>query len=103
MKKQTALLLAFAALVLGGAIGSGISSYASGQVQQFIVIADSLKGVSDSYKPLKLLRDGDTTNAAVTLQTQMTKALQRLELVSQTYGKPDILTNDVVVNAKALK
>jgi hypothetical protein len=103
IKKRSAILLAFAALVAGGVIGSGISSYCSGQVQQFLVIADSLKGVSDSYKPLKMLRDGDTTNAVITLQSQMTKALQRIDLVAQTYGKPEILTNDVVVNAKALK
>jgi hypothetical protein len=103
IKKRTAIFLAFAALVVGGVIGSGISDYCSGQVQQFVIIAATLKEVSDAYKPLKLLQAGDTTNATRTLQTQMTKSLQRLDLVSQTFNRPDILTNDFAVNARALK
>jgi hypothetical protein len=103
IKTRIAIFLALAALVAGGAIGNAVSSYYSGQVQQFLVVAASLKGVSDSYKPLKMLRDGDTNNATRTLQTQMTTALKRLDLVSQTYDRPDILTNDFVANAKALK
>ena len=103
MKNRSALLLAFAALVIGGLIGSVISSYCSGQVIQFQNVQATLIGVSDSYKPLKLLRNGDATNAANVLQSQMTTALQRLNLVAQTYNRPDILTNDFVVNAKALK
>jgi hypothetical protein len=103
MKKRPAIFLALAALAAGAAIGNGISSHYSGQMLEFQIIAASSKGVSDSYRPLKLLRDGDTTNAANVLQSQMTTALQRLDLVSQTYDRPDILTNDFVVNAKALK
>jgi hypothetical protein len=103
MKKRTAVFLAIAALVVGGAIGNGISSHYSAQVLQFQVVADSLKGVSDSYTPLKMLRDGDTNNAAKVLQTEMTGALQHLELVSQAFDRPDILTNASVVNAKAFK
>jgi len=103
MKKRAAVFLALAALVAGAAIGNAISSHYSGQVLQFQIVADSLKRVSDSYTPLKMLRDGDTNNAAKVLQTQMTGALQHLELVSQTFDRTDILTNACVVNAQALK
>jgi len=50
-----------------------------------------------------LLQYGDTTNAADVLQTQMTAALQRVDLVAQAYNRPDMLTNVSVVNAQALK
>ncbi|HTB83313.1 MAG TPA: hypothetical protein VK742_06640 [Candidatus Sulfotelmatobacter sp.] len=103
MKKRSTIFLALAALVVGGAIGNAISSHYSGQMLQFQIVAASLKGVSDSYKPLKLLRNGDTTNAADVLQTQMNTALQRVDLVAQAYNRPDMLTNASVVNAKALK
>ena len=103
MNKRPSVILLLAALVAGAAIGNGISSHYSGQMLQFQIVQDSSKAVSDSYLPLKLLRDGDTNNAAKVLQTQMTGALQHLEAVSQAFNRPDILTNASVVNAQALK
>jgi len=61
-----------------------------------------LYDISEVYTPLKLLKDGQTARATTNLQIELHSALQSADLVSSTLHRPDMLTNSMVLRAKAM-
>ena len=103
MKTRTTIIIVGVALVIGAAIGFGISSYFWSRLSESQTIASSLSGVSTAYAPLKLLKDGRSKDATDILEVELDSSMRNLELMSDTLHRPDILTNSFVVGAKALK
>jgi hypothetical protein len=103
MKTRTTIIIVGVALVIGAAVGFGISSYFWSRLSESQTIASSLSGVSTAYAPLKLLKDGKSKEATDILEVELDSSMRNLELMSATLHRPDILTNSFVVNAKALR
>jgi hypothetical protein len=103
MKKRTTVIIVCVAFVVGAAVGFGLSSYFWARLSESQIIASSLSGVSTTYAPLKLLKDGKTKEATEILEVELDSSMHNLELMSDTLHRPDILTNSFVVKAKALK
>jgi hypothetical protein len=103
MKKRTAIILVVVAFSIGGYGGFFLST----RLWTRIVVGpqlvtSSLHEVVMVYPALKLLREGQTERATHLLQGQLHNALGDVDLMSQTLRRPDMLTNSIVVRARAM-
>ncbi len=101
MKKRTGAILAVMAFVVGVATGHFVSSYLWSRIIEEGLVSHSLNNLSSAYFPLRLLKDGQTDRAARHLEMELQGALQDVDLLSTTLHRKDMLTNSIVVRARA--
>jgi len=101
MKKRTGVILAVAAFFVGTITGLFASTYVWSRIYGEGTVTHCLYNLSSAYVPLKLLKDGQTEKATQHLQMELHSALTGVEIVSDTLHRPDMLTNSIVVNARA--
>jgi len=103
IKTPTIIIIIAVALVIGVAVGFGISSYFWSRLSESQTTASAMSGVSTAYVPLKLLKDGKSREATDILKIELDSSMRNLELISDTLHRPDILTNSFVAGAQALR
>jgi hypothetical protein len=102
MKKRIAIILVVVAFGVGGYGGFFLSTRIwSHMVVEPQLVSSSLHEIVMVYPALKLLREGQTERATQLLQAQLHNALGGVDLMSETLHRPDMLTNSIVVRARA--
>jgi hypothetical protein len=102
MKKRTGMILAVVAFFVGTVAGFLVCSYCWSRVAEENTVSESLNKVWLAYFPLKLIKDGQTDQAIKHLQTELHLDLQVVDTIADYRHRPDMLTNSIVVNARAL-
>jgi hypothetical protein len=101
MKKRTAIIVVLVASGVGAWSGFFVSTWLWLRVVEDGTVSSSLYHVSAAYAPLKMLKEGQTEKATKHLQVELRSALENVDLMSTTLHRPDMLTNSVVVRARA--
>jgi hypothetical protein len=103
MKKRKGVVLAVVAFFIGAATGFSVSSYCWKRSTEDIITSHSLERVASAYHTLKFIEDGQTDSARYHLRSNLVIELQVLDTLSAFMHRPDLLTNSVVVNARAFE
>jgi hypothetical protein len=110
MKMRTVAIITTVGFVIGALAGFLLGHHAGGREMSAIwvplvqneIVSSSFHEVVMVYPALKLLNEGKTETAKNLLQSQLHNALDIVDSASQTFHRPDMLTNSIVVRARAM-
>ncbi|MGO9246408.1 MAG: hypothetical protein ACLP0A_12355 [Verrucomicrobiia bacterium] len=103
MKKRTGVIRAVVVFFIGAAIGFSVSSYCWKRSTEDMMTSHSLERVASAYHTLKFIEDGQIDSAKYHLRSNLLIELQILDTLSGYWHRPELLTNSVVVDARAFE